>query len=141
MDAIEALHPNRQVVLEVDWSQGNAKKWAGGLYVNDMNLSWGTTNQGFTPMHESSSGCFKSGELTGKRMDERGFRVDRNCDAFQRFVFVRGDPVNPVDAKSVKNDKHIGQPKGLWQVLWERRLWNPETEQKLTLNDARERMS
>jgi hypothetical protein len=144
LDAIEALHPNHQVVLEVDWSQGHAKKLPGGLYVSDMNLSWGTTKQGYTPMGESlmTDGCFKSGDLTGTRIDARGFRVDRHGDAFQSFIFKRGDPINPVDAKSpgVKNDKHIGQPKGLRQVLWERGLWDPETEPKLTLNDARQRL-
>lgn len=144
LDAIEALHPNHQVVLEVDWSQGHAKKLPGGLYVSDMNLSWGTTKQGYTPMGESlmTDGCFKSGDLTGTRIDARGFRVDRRGDAFQSFIFKRRDPINPVDAKSpgVKNDKHIEQPKGLRQVLWERGLWDPETEPKLTLNDARQRL-
>lgn len=38
LDVIEALHENHQVVLEVDWSQGHAKKLEGGLYVTDMNL-------------------------------------------------------------------------------------------------------
>ena len=45
LDTIEALHKNHQVVLEVDWSQGHAKKSEGGLYVSDMNSKWGTTRE------------------------------------------------------------------------------------------------
>jgi hypothetical protein len=138
LDAIEALHPNHQVVLEVDWSQGHAKKSEGGLYVSDMNLKWGTTRETYTPMRESliTEGCLKSGELDGT--DTARINVGR----LQRFVFARGDAVNPADAADadVLAGKHIGLPKGIRQVLWERGLWDPNGEPKLSKADAAKRL-
>ena len=37
LDCIEVLYPEHQIVLEVNWSQGHAKKLPQGLYVSDVN--------------------------------------------------------------------------------------------------------
>jgi len=138
LDAIEALHPNHQVVLEVDWSQGHAKKSEGGLYVSDMNLKLGTTREGYTPMRNSliTHGCLKSGELDGTQTAR--IRVGDT----QSFVFARGDAVNPANAndEEVRAGNHIGHPKGIRQVLWERGLWDQATEPKLSKANAANRL-
>ena len=41
MDAFDALHPDLQLLLEVDWSAGHAKHNPGALDVNGMNVSYG----------------------------------------------------------------------------------------------------
>ena len=41
MDAFDALHPDWQLLLEVDWSAGHAKHNPGALDVNGMNVSYG----------------------------------------------------------------------------------------------------
>ena len=45
LDCIEVLYPDHQIVLEVDWSQGHAKKMPRGLYVADVNLHPGGTQE------------------------------------------------------------------------------------------------
>jgi len=41
MDAFDTLYPDMQLVLEVDWSSGHAKKIPEGLYATSMNLLYG----------------------------------------------------------------------------------------------------
>lgn len=41
LDVFDALHPDWQLLLEVDWSSGHAKHSAGALDVNSMNVSYG----------------------------------------------------------------------------------------------------
>jgi len=41
MDCYEVLFPEFQICIEVDHSQGHAKKRVGALCVTDMNLNWG----------------------------------------------------------------------------------------------------
>ena len=41
MDCMEVLHPDWQLLLELDWSSGHARMCSGALNVNDMNVSYG----------------------------------------------------------------------------------------------------
>ena len=41
MDAMEVLHPDWQMLLEVDWSSGHAKHLEGALNTNAMNVGYG----------------------------------------------------------------------------------------------------
>ena len=41
MDVFDALHPDWQLMLEVDWSSGHAKHLPGALNANNMNVSYG----------------------------------------------------------------------------------------------------
>lgn len=41
MQAIETLHPNMQILLEVDHSSGHLKEQSDGLTVSTMNVKWG----------------------------------------------------------------------------------------------------
>ena len=41
VDAFEALHPDWQLLLEIDWSSGHAKHRIGALNVNGMNVGYG----------------------------------------------------------------------------------------------------
>jgi hypothetical protein len=41
MDCVEVLHPDWQLMLEVDWSSGHAKMLDGALNANTMNVTYG----------------------------------------------------------------------------------------------------
>ena len=41
IDAFEALHPDWQLLFEVDWSSGHAKHRDGSLNTNSMNVNYG----------------------------------------------------------------------------------------------------
>ena len=41
MDCVEVLHPDWQLLLEVDWSSGHAKMLLGALNANSMNVAYG----------------------------------------------------------------------------------------------------
>lgn len=133
LDFLEALHPKHQIVLEVDWSQGHAKKTPGGLYVTDMTLNVGGAGD---KMRDTfiTPGCLQSGERDGSGA------ARLNPEDWQHFEFRQGDAVNPGDENStlVSQRGHIGKNKGLRQILWERGLWAPP--EKLTLGVARERL-
>lgn len=83
-----------------------------------------------------TEGCLKSGELDGTRTARFG------VGDVQHFVFAWGDAVNPADRHDygVRAGKHIGHPKGLRQVLWERGLWDPDTKPNLSKADAARRL-
>ena len=139
LDCIEVLYPGHQIVLEVDWSQGHAKKLPQGLYVSDVNLHPGGDQEKKGVMRETriTAECLKSGELDGTR----GRKALLEVGDVQHFAFRRGDRVNPHDAekcKLVKENKHVGELKGLRQILWERGLWQPG--EKLTLEEGRARL-
>ena len=139
LDCIEVLYPDHQIVLEVDWSQGHAKKMPQGLYVADVNLHPGGTQEKKGTMRSTNitAECLKSGELDGTR----GGKALLEVGGVQHFAFRKGDRVNPHDAEKctlVKENKHVGQLKGLRQILWERGLWQPD--EKLTLEEGRARL-
>jgi hypothetical protein len=139
LDCIEVLYPGHQIVLEVDWSQGHAKKLPQGLYVSDVNLHPGGSKEKKGTMRSTNitAECLKSGELDGTRRGKALLEVG----GVQHFAFRRGDRVNPHDAekcKLVKENKHVGELKGLRQILWERGLWQPP--EKLTLDEGRARL-
>jgi hypothetical protein len=139
LDCIEVLYPGHQIVLEVDWSQGHAKKLPQGLYVSDVNLHPGGSKEKKGTMRSTNitAECLKSGELDGTR----GGKALLEVGGVQHFAFRRGDRVNPYDAEKctlVKENKHVGELKGLRQILWERGLWQPG--EKLTLEEGRARL-
>ena len=81
--------------------------------------------------------CLKSGELDGTAT------ALLKVGDVHHFVFREGDRVNPHDAEKCKlvvEKKHVGELKGLRQILWERGLWQPQEQDKLTLEEGRARL-
>ena len=139
MDCIEVLYPDHQIVLEVDWSQGHAKKLPQGLYAADVNLHPGGEQEkkGVMRATNITAECLKSGELDGTAT------ALLKVGDVHHFVFREGDRVNPHDAEKCKlvvEKKHVGELKGLRQILWERGLWQPQEQDKLTLEEGRARL-
>ena len=116
MDCIEVLYPDHQIVLEVDWSQGHAKKLPQGLYAADVNLHPGGEQEkkGVMRATNITAECLKSGELDGTAT------ALLKVGDVHHFVFREGDRVNPHDAEKCKlvvEKKHVGELKGLRQIL------------------------
>jgi hypothetical protein len=125
LDCIEALYPGHQIVLEVDWSQGHAKKMSQGLYAADVNLhpGGGQEKKGVMRATNITAECLKSGELDGTAT------ALLKVGDVQEFMFREGDRVNPHDevkCKLVVEKEHVDKLKGLRQILWERGLWQPQ---------------
>ena len=108
-----------------------------GLYVSDVNLHPGGDQEKKGVMRETriTAECLKSGELDGTE------KALLKVGDVQHFAFRKEDKVNPHDAekcKLVKANKHVGELKGLRQILWERGLWQPP--EKLSLDEGRARL-
>ena len=108
-----------------------------GLYVSDVNLHPGGDQEKKGVMRETriTAECLKSGELDGTE------KALLKVGDVQHFAFRKEDKVNPHDAekcKLVEEKKHVGELKGLRQILWERGLWQPP--EKLTLDKGRARL-
>ena len=124
VDAVEELYPNTQIVFEADWSRGHARKQPGGLYITDVGLKVGGKQEDQTPMRDTliTPGCLRSGDKDGSA------NARLKPWETQHFRFRTGDVVNPYDREKctlVQENKHVGEKKGLRQVLWERVLWAP----------------
>ena len=124
LDVYETLMPDRQVVMELDWSSGHAKQQEDGLAVNRMNLRCGmarktgvyipkTVNRGVADAGViMEEGCYNSAPGAELHNVKAGGR--------QRFAFSRTDAVNPVEADADWVPEKSGTVKGVLQILWER---------------------
>lgn len=149
MDCIHALYPGYQVVIEVDWSSGHAKKAEGALNANDMNMNYGGKQPSMRPEEGSrmTPACLGQYPAVLVLHDPAG-TTHKDCrlqvGQVQQFTFQPGDPPPfydldcPADSiadnsGAIMKQGYVGQPKGLKQVLWERGLW----EHGLTLERAK----
>jgi hypothetical protein len=140
MDCVHVMYPDYQVVIEVDWSSGHAKKSEGALNANEMNMNHG----GKQPEMRLGKGSIVTAHCLGPhsavlRNESPTGSTPMDCKLrmgqVQHFVFQQGDPPPFYDlacpTSSIKDDAgekvlkqgYVGQPKGLKQVLWERGLW------------------
>ena len=154
IDCIHVLYPGYQVVVEVDWSAGHAKKAEGALNANDMNMTVGGKQTHLRPGTGStvSEGCLGPSPATLRQRMPDGSIKEIDCKLkpgqTQHFTFKEGDPppffdlsAPPEDIldsnNNVLKEGYIGKPKGLKQVLWERGLW----EDGLDVDRARPKLA
>ena len=124
LDVYETLRPDRQVVVEVDWSSGHAKAQEDGLSVRKMNIGIGQERKGGAIIPKTigrgiadggvilEPGCFNpNGQMHNCRPGGR-----------QYFSFKRGEEVNPKEAhgKYADASARFDVSKGVRQLLWER---------------------
>lgn len=123
IDAFETVHPDWQLLFEVDWSAGHAKYRLGALNTNKMNKTVGGAQE--TPRDSVLS-----------EGDFGPYSAQLNVGDTQSFVFAESDappfydPTMPkYDTPSGKRDKkgkeiikrgYVGQPKGMLVIAWER---------------------
>ena len=107
MDVIECLHPGVQIVIEVDHSQGHAKRQEGGLNANDMNMTIGKKQSIPRPGLGSriTKGCL---EPPGHERGEPQITEGNT----QFFEFTANCPPPEFEAHLYPNDSHIGKAKG-----------------------------
>ena len=62
IDVFDALHPDWQLLIEVDWSSGHAKHNPGALDVNGMNVSYGgaqkTPRESHIPLEDDEAAAY-----------------------------------------------------------------------------------
>jgi hypothetical protein len=123
MDMAEALHPEWQMVFEVDHSAGHSKKRVGGLIVSSMNVRPGGKQP---PMregvgaHETEGSVLREGDVGPTPMVVAGVDKRLKVGDTQVFQFKAGCHRHP-NHLSAPN----GQTKGMTQILWERGLFRP----------------
>ena len=96
INVIEILHPDMQILLEVDHSSGHLKEQSNGLMVNTMGLRWGGKT---TPKRDSiiEEGCLgEDVPLINRRRLQIGM--------IQRMIFVEGDPPPFLDSNARPHD-------------------------------------
>ena len=143
-----------QIVLEVDWSAGHAKKPEGALNANDMNMNIGGKQATLRPGTGSTMTpeCLGPHPAVLRHCAADGTMQERDCrlrpGQTQHFSFQPGDPppfydltAPPEDIKDnnqqVLREGYVGKPKGVKQVLWERGLW----ENGLEVDRARTKLA
>ena len=111
LDVYETLYPDRQVVVEVDWSSGHAKLQVDGLNAQWMNSRIGgkqvipKVTAGGTVI---TAGCVKEGGTL------------HNIRLGGKQHFRRLDEVYPGEAAKYATADIIDLAKGMGQILWER---------------------
>mmetsp|Transcript_46989 Transcript_46989/g.123819 ORF Transcript_46989/g.123819 Transcript_46989/m.123819 type:complete len:759 (+) Transcript_46989:1223-3499(+) len=149
IDAFEALHPDWQLLFEVDWSSGHAKHRDGSLNTNTMNVGYGggqkIPRDAKIPTEDAdlylgphpASFTFK-----GKTYDQK-----LKPGETQRFHFTEDDPPPFHDLEAPKFDTttgktnrkgepiikegYVGKAKGMRQTAWERGWHKPASEGKM----------
>jgi hypothetical protein len=140
MDSFEALHPDWQLMLELDWSSGHAKFLDGALNANGMNVGYGGSQK--TPRESTiPSDPAKAALYLG------AYSPTLKPGDTQYFYFREGDsppfyePSAPkYDHELAKRNRkgepvikegYVDKPKGLKQIAWERGLHKPEGQGKM----------
>jgi hypothetical protein len=131
MDCHDTLYPDRQLVMEVDHSQGHAKLRQDGLHASHMRMKIG--GKQLIPRvgvgSRITKGCLEPSGYV------RGAHVLKSEGMWQHFEFRAGDHVNPGEEDKYP-EAPVGKAKGLRQILWERGLWGTEVGRcRLTLSN------
>lgn len=111
-DGMECLHPDWQILVEVDWSSGHSAHCSGCLSVHTMNVNYGGKQSIPTPS-VVTDGCL--GKEDGRCLQPR----DRQYFHF-RSAAESGDgkpDPPPFYASDLPVEKYFGQAKGMKQVL------------------------
>ena len=138
MDAMEVLHPDWQMLLEVDWSSGHAKHLEGALNTNAMNVGYGggqkVPRETTTPVDPDEAKRYlgrynpqlKPGEtqfFEFREGDDPPFN-DPNAPKYDAAPGLDGNKRNRKGQRVVK-EGYVGKAKGLAQIAWERGLYRP----------------
>lgn len=145
IDAFEALHPDWQLCVEVDWSSGHAAHSPGSLNVTGMNVKYGGAQK--TPRESTIDPACPElylGEHPAKMTwNDRELDLKLKPGDTQHFYFRPGDPPPFYDVSAPATDTtstsrkrkngefavkegYIGKPKGMMQIAWERGLVPPD---------------
>ena len=148
LDAFDALHPDKQLLLEIDWSAGHGKQKEDGLAVQRMNINWG----GKQPIMHSSkitSECLgtnnpllKPGDVQTMffSLDDAPPHFDQQAIAYDQIKLVRVKKPKKTKETTINSDEEeddipklvmkrkivrgwVGEPKGIKQILYERGLY------------------
>eukprot|EP01029_Cantina_marsupialis_P009839 TRINITY_DN226_c0_g1_i3.p1 TRINITY_DN226_c0_g1~~TRINITY_DN226_c0_g1_i3.p1 ORF type:complete len:282 (+),score=40.15 TRINITY_DN226_c0_g1_i3:2491-3336(+) len=109
LDMFEVRYPDCQALIIVDWSSGHAKMGSNCLGTGNVSVHWGGKQR-----------LMRDTELLEDYPKMKAGEV-------QSMVFKEGDPV-PICRCAAQKDipaTHIGQAKGMKQVLYERGLYDP----------------
>ena len=98
MDCIEVLHPDWQLLLEVDWSSGHAKHLDGALNANSMNVTYGGGQK--TPRESTIPSDLEKAKLYLGEHDPKLKPGDT-----QFFYFREGDAPPFYDLTAPKQDE------------------------------------
>jgi len=121
LDVLEVLEPTKQIVIEVDYSQGHAKMLVDALHVNKLNLKIGGNRQHKRVLRDS---FMRVGCLAAREPDEVVPAGMLKLGDTQHFDFREGDTVYPGEAAKYAGEAFpLKEPKGTGQILWERGLW------------------
>lgn len=121
LDMYEALYPNAQVLLEVDWSSGHSKHREDALNVAAMGVNLGGKQK--TP-HPSKMvvGCL--GEGASLKEGDVQYFYFRSAEERRNAGATDGKPdPPPFYRQDMQPVDYVGLPKGKKQVLHERGLW------------------
>lgn len=137
LDMYEALYPNAQVLLEVDWSSGHSKHRDDALNVLAMGVNFGG-KQAIPHNSMMVEGCLGQGALL--KVGEVQHFYFRSIDERRDDGASDGQPDPPPFYKpDLQPSDYVGQAKGKKQVLFERGLWKAGMVERVDEDDPKGR--
>lgn len=137
LDMYESVHPNAQVLLEVDWSSGHAKHREDALNVSTMSVNIGG-KQAIPHPSKMVRGCL--GEGATLKEGELQYFYFRSAEERRDTGAIDGQPDPPPFFKpNLAPAEYIGLAKGKKQVLHERGLWVPGMVERVDDDDPKGR--
>ena len=111
LDVLEALYPERQVVIEVDHSQGHAKLDPDALHAKSMGVKVGHGQR----IPRKQTGSYITKGCLEPRGHTRGQPVVRESQV-QHFYFREDDPPPHFEEKAYPDKSYVGLAKGMRQA-------------------------
>lgn len=137
LDMYEALYPNAQVLIEVDWSSGHSKHREDALNVAAMGVNFGG-QQAVPHASKMVSDCLGEGAVL--REGEMQFFYFRSVEERHDAGAQDGLPDPPPFYKpGLEPAEYVGKAKGKKQILYERGLWRAGMIEKVDEDDPKGR--
>lgn len=137
LDMYEALYPNAQVLVEVDWSSGHSKHREDGLNVSAMSVNMG--GKQLIP-HASKMTADCLGDNAVLQEGELQFFYFRSAEERRDAGATDGKPDPPPFYKpNLAPGEYVGLAKGKKQVLYERGLWTAGMVERIDEDDPKGR--
>lgn len=137
LDMYEALYPNAQVLVEVDWSSGHSKHRDDALNVSTMGVTFGG-KQLIPHASKMEDGCL--GEGASLKMGELQYFYFRSAEERRDDGATDNKPDPPPFYKpDLQPADYVGLAKGKKQVLYERGLWKAGMVEKVDEDDPKGR--
>ena len=140
MDVWEACYPEEQILFEVDWSAGHAKKADDALQTGAtaVKVNCHPRKEGETIMRKTrlTEGCIGTLPAIKTTNTEEVYNYGLNVGDYQYFEHMHGDPppFYDVDCEPGAYEGHV---KGLKQILFERRLWESDLVGSVTKKNVK----